>query len=325
MRIIAIILVFFAPASVSIAQTYYFDDNSPGFSVTGSWSYNGSKPGAYLNDHTWSHFDYPGNGSTPGAAFWTFSVPSGRYNVLVHWHELGNRAQDAKYQVVYNGSHNSGDIVLDQRNRSAYSPDSEGFVSLGEFINPTQVTLSNQATQGVTPPSTYWGFISADAVKIIRVGDVNPVYEGKAYIPKWYIHKSATDVWNQQSFFFISNITDKAIPVIVTFKDQNGDNLQDDNSPTSGKVLAYGSITNYSEGGSGNGEIQFTLPAHGTVHIQIWHQNIAQETYGYGTIQWSTTETIPDGKALIAQGHVIAFYTSSMNKESTIINGGLPF
>ncbi|MCB0358672.1 MAG: hypothetical protein KDD44_03525 [Bdellovibrionales bacterium] len=167
-------LLFCASASKVSAQTLYFDDQDAGFSTTGSWSYNPSKPGAWNNDHTWSHFDYPGNGDTVGAATWSLGSLVGLYDVKVFFHEHSNRAPDAKYQVTYDSGQNSGDIVVDQRNRSLYSPDFEGFVSLGQYCNPSSVSLSNIVTQGQNPDSTYYGFVVADAVKLERLDDCPP-------------------------------------------------------------------------------------------------------------------------------------------------------
>lgn len=166
------LFLFLCPAQ-AFSQTYIFDDqDGSSFTMTGAWVVNPNKAGAYNNNHTWSHNTHPLAAPwSVGEAIWSVTSPAGKYKVLVHWHELSNRAPDARYRVTYDGLQTS-DYIFDQRDVSLYERDGEDFAVLGEFCNPTKVSLSNLATQ--SGPSPYEGYVSADAVKLVRLGDCDP-------------------------------------------------------------------------------------------------------------------------------------------------------
>ena len=170
-------LSFLILASTSFveAQTYNFNDSDTSFSTTGSWNASsGSYLAAWEDDHHWANFaDTVNNqaGTNSGHAKWTLSVDPGEYEVRVSYSVKSNRATDAMYSVVHDGGTDTFEI--DQTATSG-DVDSDGFVLLDTLCNPTEVTLSTDATQGSNGGGTFYGYVSADAVRLVRTGDCTP-------------------------------------------------------------------------------------------------------------------------------------------------------
>lgn len=314
--IFTLFILFLAP--IASAQSIYFDDSGPNFSTTGSWTSN-SKTGAYLNNHTWSHFLHPsGGGNTPGLATWDVTSAAGEYEVLVRWHVLSNRATDAEYSISFDGGQLSTPQVVDQTSSAGLDP--EGFLSLGTYCDPTEVHLSNIATQSDTPVFT--GYVSADAVKLIKVGScgTGSGMSGSATIPL-YETQTITSSYRSESFYYIGNVTNEVVDVSIKFYDGSTGNLIiDDGSPTSGMLQStFNTGASYDDT---NG-ITFELSPRSTARVLV--NDTGAYTMGHGEVSWSSTNPISGGKALVVSGQVYHVNGDRTYSRLINVNGGLPF
>lgn len=137
---------------------------------------------------------------------------------------------------------------------------------------------------------------------------------GKAVIPSYEVAPTCA------THFYVSNITDFPINVIMTLYKEDGSLLTDDNNISKGVIVGSGQLLNYCDKNT-DSTVTFTLNAHCTGEVSVMYPNPLQR--GYGVIQWNQ-----DGNALqglVAWGHM-AFYKSSEESRAAIeINGGLPF
>lgn len=135
---------------------------------------------------------------------------------------------------------------------------------------------------------------------------------GKAFIPSFYTST------NSAESYYVSNITDYPIEVIVTFYNNDGTIVTDDNNSGAGRIKAVlSTIENYSEV-TPDTSLTFTLAAHKTVIFQL--PNTTTTYFGYGTIEWKQNGTTIHG--LIAtkkQGTVAGYVTEEL------LNSGMPF
>ncbi|MFB3103938.1 MAG: hypothetical protein ACE1ZA_03335, partial [Pseudomonadales bacterium] len=134
------------------------DDGDSGFSVTTGWSSYGS---GYQND---LRFIAQGNGTEVAA--WTFNdLTAGAYRVSATWIEHPNRATDASYSV-FDGTNLQSTVNLNQELApNDLSDAGTTWEDLGNFVitgSTLTVSLSNAANE----------YVIADAIRIVRIGDV---------------------------------------------------------------------------------------------------------------------------------------------------------
>jgi len=136
---------------------------------------------------------------------------------------------------------------------------------------------------------------------------------GKAVMPFYY------EAANGYVNYYISNITDAPIDVIITYYNSDGTLATDDNNSSTGRIKALNCvIDNYSEV-TADTSLTFTLGAHKTIMYQLAATTTTY--YGYGVIQWKQSGTALQG--LIATCRQGAVSTGAWSEE--LINGGLPF
>jgi RHS repeat-associated protein len=140
------------PVFVNDASTGGYSDTS-GFSTLDGWGYGGSFRQAPKKTSS-----FPLHTAT-----WTFDVPVGQYEVAATWLIHTNRATNAPYTISVTGG---GTFTVNQQVEPAsYELDGSDWHSFGVVSNTTgriTVTLTNNAN----------GYVQADAVRIVRVGDL---------------------------------------------------------------------------------------------------------------------------------------------------------
>lgn len=122
---------------------------------------------------------------------------------------------------------------------------------------------------------------------------------GTAIVSHWAAINPSND-----SYVYLSNITDHIINVRVTYYDKNGTAL----SPTT--------FTNFI-----GGNTQLAARSSGFLTIKSGTFN-----YGYATIEWWNQEGEHDAVALVANAHRVMNVTSSVRSDLVIqVNNGQPF
>jgi hypothetical protein len=133
------------------------DNGDPGFSTTASWI---AHPGqGYEGD---VHYAWPGNG---GQAQWAATLTPGQYEIAVTWSAYMNRATNSSF-TLRDGNMVLGSAMINQQLAPA------GFVDRG-FTWQTLGTFNVAAGNLVVVASDVAnGAVIADAVRILRVGDL---------------------------------------------------------------------------------------------------------------------------------------------------------
>jgi hypothetical protein len=138
------------------------DDGSSGFSTSGNWTNNSSSSG-YQGDHRISR-----SSSSQDTATWTFNAQSpGQYQVLARWVPSSSRLTNAPYRI-YDNTTLLSTVNINQRNAPS-GVVASGFTwqNLGT-VSITSGTLKLALTDNAS------GTVSADAVRIVRVGSASP-------------------------------------------------------------------------------------------------------------------------------------------------------
>ncbi len=139
---------------------------------------------------------------------------------------------------------------------------------------------------------------------------------GKALIPTYRTNAETS------CNYYVSNITDSPIDITITFYNEDGTLLIDDNSPTTGRIVAINSqLINFNDQNA-DSSLTFTLNAHSSGLINLPTTTTPQ--VGYGIIQW--TQNGKGLQGLVAWGQRLTQKTTGEESRSTIdINSGLPF
>lgn len=135
---------------------------------------------------------------------------------------------------------------------------------------------------------------------------------GKAVIPFFY---QGPTTWTG---YYISNITDQPIDVIVTLYDSNGSLIMDDGNANTGRIRMSDLLNilpqSYNDKNT-NSTITFTINAHSSIYFKM---DLTNSTYfGYGDIQWRQSGSI-------TQGLVCTGISWQMNKDNSDLHGRLP-
>ncbi len=143
--------VFFEPPQVS-------DNNDPSFAFTGRW---GAHPG-YRGGSLVSLNRVAGTTAT-----WTKQVTPGRYQVLATWTAGTRHATNAPF-TIFDGGVTTARVVVNQRQAPAdLTWDGVGWKAVGTFN-----VFSGSLVVGLNSVAN--GAVDADAVRIVRVGDLVP-------------------------------------------------------------------------------------------------------------------------------------------------------
>jgi hypothetical protein len=137
---------------------------------------------------------------------------------------------------------------------------------------------------------------------------------GKAVIPTFYQGPIT------RSSFYVSNITDSPIEVIVTLYDSDGSIVIDDNDPAAGRIMGSSELLNYNELNT-DCTLTFTLNSHGTGNFRI--SMYTEVKYGYGIIQWKQGGNVLQG--LVVHGGIVGHHEIDDSTYAVPVNGGLPF
>lgn len=144
---------------------------------------------------------------------------------------------------------------------------------------------------------------------------------GKAIINHYGVGNTGTD------WFFVTNITDNPINVIITFYEDDGTFLTDDGSSTSGLITESkkgvsntSKLLNYSDKNS-NSSLTFTLNAHVTGLINISDNSKLEN--GYDVIQWTQKSSAIQG--LTAECISLCTDGSKIERYPLSSNNGSPF
>ncbi|MCY7294982.1 hypothetical protein HJG39_06030 [Alteromonas sp. a30] len=106
-------------------------------------------PSTAINGFLGSNYVHNGDNTSFSQVQWQLNTSSGdEYEVLARWTSHGNRTSSATYAITH--ANGISTVNVDQRINGGE------FFSLGTFVNPTLVQLSNDGTDG---------FVVADAVK----------------------------------------------------------------------------------------------------------------------------------------------------------------
>ncbi len=121
---------------------------------------------------------------------------------------------------------------------------------------------------------------------------------GKAVLPHW------GGQTGKPGYIFLSNITDDAVKVTITFYGKNG------------ATLTPSTFTNFS---NGNTELAARSSGYVSLSPGVWD-------YGFATIEWEDLEQNDNTVALVAHGFRVVQSTSSTRSDYAIqINNGMPF
>ena len=126
------------------------DADSSRFTTVGAWAFSTSSPGYYNTGYRTAP---TGTGSS--VATWAIEIPTtGQYEIFCYYTSYSNRATNAPFAIINNGSTIFNRKVNQQINGNE-------FLSLGKFTleqGSLQVSLSNDGD----------GYVIADAVKVNR-------------------------------------------------------------------------------------------------------------------------------------------------------------
>jgi hypothetical protein len=141
----------------TVSNTPQFIDNSmAGFSTVGSWTFFTGQ--GYLNN-----VSYAAAGTGTSVASWTFTgLAAGMYQVSATWTPYPNRATNAPYTVLADGSTT---VLVNQQN--APNPDFTDFgfnwQNLGAPVTVSGTSLVVQLSNNAN------GFVIADAIRIVKL------------------------------------------------------------------------------------------------------------------------------------------------------------
>ena len=230
------------------------------------------------------------------------------YTVSAQWASHPNRALNATYTVHH--SSGSTDVVVNQMQQGGE------FISLGDFVGPTKVVLSDVGALG---------YVIADAVQATMIAPP-PLPSGQAYITHFQAYGPDPSNNRTISRFRITNISDSESSIAVKLFDLNGNLYIDgDDDPNAGlvRVTVVDSVfsASYDEDADG-ATVRFNLSPGGSAQVRIGGVSGTTNRQGYGLIQWEK-QSGSDSKSLIASGWVEDnFYDGEF---AIVINGGLPF
>lgn len=143
--------VFFEPPQVS-------DNLDPSFAFTGSWgAHPGYRSGALVSL----------NRAAGTAATWTMPVTPGQYQVLLTWTAGGAHAQNAPFTIFDGGVATARASVNQRLAPAGVTFDGVNWRSLGTFS-----IYGNSLAVGLNAVAN--GSVDADAVRIVRLGDLTP-------------------------------------------------------------------------------------------------------------------------------------------------------
>lgn len=201
----ALALTLLAP--IVAAETIVVDNtDTSNFSiVSGSWAPSVGNSGV----SPFFGSDYLHNTNTPGGvAEWTLNVssPSDVYTVSAQWASHPNRATNATFTVFHAGG--TSQITVNQQQQGGE------FISLGDFVAPTKVSLSDAGANG---------YVIADAVQAVQLGPPPPPYVENVTvspgfgIDMWTVAATSLRLFQPHSAsvcdsseFFVSVFTDPA-------------------------------------------------------------------------------------------------------------------
>lgn len=150
MKKILTALLFSAAASFNtLAQTITVDNEDPDFSIVeGNWT-----PSSFISGFLGRDYLNTGDTATFSEVQWQLDTTSGdEYTVSARWTAFGNRTSSATYTITH--ANGISTVNVDQRTNGGE------FFSLGTFVNPTLVQLTNEGIDG---------FVVADAIRVEKI------------------------------------------------------------------------------------------------------------------------------------------------------------
>lgn len=293
-----------------MAQSFILDENqatAPSYWPNGSSQTSVAYGGDYIHDnksHDGSFVEWDLVGL----------VDSGKcYEVSAIWNANGSgtRATSVRYEI----DHDGGTAVSLQNQNNNTNSFNVLSTSGGEssFQNPTAVRVFT----GTTSSEEY---VIADALEVseAQCPSTPPTAGGEGvYIPLWW--QGADGSLGGNTRIYLSNISDQTITVSIDLYKQDGSLLTDDGSKTGGNINGRGNETSYDDSTG----ISFQLSAGASSSILL--KNVSSETFGYGTVEWSSSTAPVDGVALVGQT-VTAITGTSLGRASSVpLNEGKPF
>lgn len=145
--------------------------------------------------------------------------------------------------------------------------------------------------------------------------------KGKAIIPFFYQGQSC---WTG---YYVSNITDKPIDVIVTLYDSNGSMIIDDGNANTGRIRMsefLGIVPQSYNDKNADSTITFSINPHSSTYFKM---DITNSTYfGYGDILWRQSGSITQGLVCTGVSWQYNKDNPALHERMPIdINSGLPF
>lgn len=143
-------LLFTSLTSLSLlAQTITVDNEDPGFSIVeGNWT-----PSTFVSGFLGNDYVNTGDATTFSEVQWQLDTTAGdEYIVSARWTAFGNRTSSAIYTITH--ANGISTVNVDQRTNGGE------FFSLGTFVNPTLVQLTNEGIDG---------FVVADAIRAEKI------------------------------------------------------------------------------------------------------------------------------------------------------------
>ncbi len=138
---------------------------------------------------------------------------------------------------------------------------------------------------------------------------------GSALIPHFTSYSSGSF----ESYFYLSNITNQEVEVSVTFFNNQGTLITDNNAINSGHIRAY-NVIDYVEPASGK-TATFKIPPRGTATIRVMS---SLNTEGYGKIRWEQADS-ERRRAMLAFGKFFRNAAGLEHSASITINNGRSF
>lgn len=153
-------------ATPSFAQTTITVDNEdPGFSITdGTWT-----PSTFVSGFLGGNYLNTGDTTTFSQVQWALDTVDGEeYDVSARWSALSNRTSSAIYTITH--ANGISQVTVNQRENGGQ------FVSLGTYVSPTLVQLTNEGIDG---------FVVADSVQATPLSEVPVESSSGAVFGEW--------------------------------------------------------------------------------------------------------------------------------------------
>lgn len=234
--------------------TQYVDDGDSAFSTTGSWKTTNNQ--GFRGD-----FRTAKNGQSADTATWTFNnLSSGTYKIWATWKEGSDRASNAPY-TIFDGNIDLGTV---QRNQKVAPNDLTDLNTKWEELATVQVVngkLVVRLSDGAN------GVVSADSIRIERIGDVSNGPEVRAMNSV-----SALSEIARGTVDFGQTVASKTVEKTITIKNIGNNTLKLSNPikvPNGYTVTAGFGKTSLTPGQSTNFRIRLDAKSKGTYNGEV--------------------------------------------------------